>query len=565
MTSDADVKTFTAPTMQEALDLVRRELGTDAVILHTREIAARGIFPWSRTPKKVEITAGLGVSVSTPPALLRAKERERTRALADAVRNLDGSTSGVPRAATPVVAAAYQSTTARSPSKSTSHGSSKSSQSPTAAVAPAARSPQSNPQRAPASPAAPQPTPRWSALPRTAPEHYGIPLDGPAPGSSTGPVSSPAPVPTRVPTASRPVPAPPPQPIAPPSRPETAHAAHVGVPGGPHFAVGTPGQVGGIHSVSPRVVGAPAPWEQQLASIQRLVEQLMRKTMLGEGDMPRELLQLYTQLLDSDVSEEVAHELICGVRQQSGNAPLTDAEAYQKLRQAIESSIRCSGPLKLTARQRRVVALVGPTGVGKTTTIAKLAANYRLRDGVRMGLVTVDTYRIAAVEQLRTYAEIIDLPMRVVTSPLEMAKSLDELMGLDLILIDTAGRSPRDEVKIQELRDLFAEAHVDEVHLVLSATSSPKSLESTAEQFAAAGTTALVLTKLDEVSHPGALLNVTRRIPLPLSYLTTGQDVPDDIEPATAQRLARLILGEERVVKSPAPVHASGELMEAAA
>ncbi len=117
-----------------------------------------------------------------------------------------------------------------------------------------------------------------------------------------------------------------------------------------------------------------------------------------------------------------------------------------------------------------MVALVGPTGVGKTTTIAKLAANFRLRDGIRMGLVTVDTYRIAAVEQLRTYAEIIDLPMKVVTSPREMRRALEELQGLDLILIDTAGRSPRDELKIQELKSLLNEAQVDEVHLVLSLT-----------------------------------------------------------------------------------------------
>jgi flagellar biosynthesis protein FlhF len=191
------------------------------------------------------------------------------------------------------------------------------------------------------------------------------------------------------------------------------------------------------------------------------------------------------------------------------------------------------------------VALVGPTGVGKTTTIAKLAANFRLRDGIRMGLVTVDTYRIAAVEQLRTYAEIIDLPMKVVTSPREMRRALDELSGLDLVLIDTAGRSPRDELKIQELKSLLAEAQVDEVHLVLSLVASPKSLQATAEKFAPAGTTAMILTKLDEAVGMGSLLSVARRVPLPVSYLTTGQDVPDDIEHASARRVARLVLGEE--------------------
>jgi flagellar biosynthesis protein FlhF len=194
-----------------------------------------------------------------------------------------------------------------------------------------------------------------------------------------------------------------------------------------------------------------------------------------------------------------------------------------------------------------VVALVGPTGVGKTTTLAKLAANFRLRDGLRMGLVTVDTYRVAAVEQLRTYAEIIDLPMKVVTSPRDMRRALDELQGLDLVLIDTAGRSPRDDLKIQELKSLLAEARVDEVHLVLSLVASARSLEATAEKCAPAGPTSMILTKLDEAVGMGLLMSVARRVPLPVSYLTTGQDVPDDIEPAQARRMARLVLGEENL------------------
>jgi flagellar biosynthesis protein FlhF len=213
----------------------------------------------------------------------------------------------------------------------------------------------------------------------------------------------------------------------------------------------------------------------------------------------------------------------------------------------VEGEIHCTSPISVTPGRRRVVALIGPTGVGKTTTIAKLAANFRLRDGIRMGLVTVDTYRIAAVEQLRTYAEIIDLPMKVVTSPREMRRALDELSGLDLVLIDTAGRSPRDELKIQELKSLLAEAQVDEVHLVLSLVASARSLQATAEKFAPAGATALILTKLDEAVGMGTLLSMARRTTLPISYLTTGQDVPDDIEHANMRRVSRLVLGEEAV------------------
>lgn len=194
------------------------------------------------------------------------------------------------------------------------------------------------------------------------------------------------------------------------------------------------------------------------------------------------------------------------------------------------------------------MALVGPTGVGKTTTIAKLAANYRLREKRRVGLITVDTYRIAAVEQLRTYADIIDLPMEIVATPREMHQAVARMADLDLILMDTAGRSPRDEVKIQELKSMLAEAAPDEVHLVLSSVASASSLMKTAEQFAAVGTTALVLTKLDEAASLGNLLPLVRGSRLPLSYVTHGQNVPDDIAPAERGRLARIVMGLEPII-----------------
>jgi flagellar biosynthesis protein FlhF len=214
----------------------------------------------------------------------------------------------------------------------------------------------------------------------------------------------------------------------------------------------------------------------------------------------------------------------------------------------IEGDIRVAGPIKVNPGQCRVAALVGPTGVGKTTTIAKLAANFRLKEKRRVGLITVDTYRIAAVEQLRTYADIIDLPMLVVSSPREMREAIQRMNNLDLILMDTAGRSPRDEVRIQELRAFLTEAGADEVHLVLSSVAASRTLEETAQRFAAVGATAMILTKLDEASGLGNVLPVVRSGGLPLSYLTNGQNVPDDIETANARRLARLILTVEQDV-----------------
>jgi flagellar biosynthesis protein FlhF len=194
-----------------------------------------------------------------------------------------------------------------------------------------------------------------------------------------------------------------------------------------------------------------------------------------------------------------------------------------------------------------VVALVGPTGVGKTTTVAKLAANLKLTRGIRVGLVTVDTYRIAAVEQLRTYAEIIDLPLAVVNQPGEMSRAIEGLGPVELVFIDTAGRAPRDEPRIQELIDFLGEARPDEVHLVLSAVVGQKNLRAMIERFAPVRADRLILTKLDEVDGLGGILSVLGTADRPISYITTGQAVPDDFEPADRRRLARLILGMEAV------------------
>jgi flagellar biosynthesis protein FlhF len=164
-------------------------------------------------------------------------------------------------------------------------------------------------------------------------------------------------------------------------------------------------------------------------------------------------------------------------------------------------------------------------------------------------LITVDTYRIAAVEQLRTYADIIDLPMHVVSTPREMRDAINSLSSMDLVLLDTAGRSPHDDVKIQELKSFLIEAQADEVHLVLSSTIGASSLEKTARQFAAVGTTHLLLTKLDEAASLGNLLPLARSSRLPLSYVTDGQSVPDDIAAADSSRLARIVLGQEPPVQ----------------
>lgn len=475
------VHTYRAESMQAALDLVRRELGADAVILHTRQLPQSAWKWWGKSRETVEITAGTGVNVRPPRV---AAVPRRTPAVV--------STSAVATAPAPAM-------------RRTSWG-----EGGLSLETPDLDVPVAAPVNRPVSERV------RTTSDRTIREQTVLDQD-------TYSAGAPARAP-QAPLTSRSVPvtnyAPLPEPTVTPARSATDHTSRE----------------------------SQASLQRQLDSIRRMVEGLSRGALAQREEIPADLFQIYTQLIDAEVDEELARELICRLRDATGAGPTDPLQCRHQLSSMVEADLRCGGPIAITPGRRKVVALVGPTGVGKTTTIAKLAANFRLRDGIRMGLVTVDTYRIAAVEQLRTYAEIIDLPMKVVTSPNEMSRALSDLRGMDLVLIDTAGRSPKDEPRIQELRQLLDEAQVDETHLVLSMTSSTKSLEAGVEKFAAAGVTSLILTKLDEALGMGGLLSIARRVPLPISYVTTGQDVPDDIETASARRLSRLILGEDRLL-----------------
>lgn len=300
----------------------------------------------------------------------------------------------------------------------------------------------------------------------------------------------------------------------------------------------------------------------ELTAMKLMMVKMMRqqKVALPQGEdastcsampeLPDPLVGHYLKLIEQEVAEELAEEIVTKVSQGLSQQALADDAAVHR---AVHDEIARRLPVEGgTGRlvvpedgRPATIALIGPTGVGKTTTIAKLAATFKLKQGKKVGLITMDTYRIAAVEQLRTYAGIIGLPLKVVNTAEQLTEAIAAYKDLDAILIDTAGRSQKASDKLGELKQVLAAANPHEVHLVLSSTVSQKVLLQTIDRFSAVDADRLIFTKLDEAVTGGVMLNVAKRVGKKVSYITTGQEVPHEIEPGDSDRLASLVMGEE--------------------
>ena len=270
----------------------------------------------------------------------------------------------------------------------------------------------------------------------------------------------------------------------------------------------------------------------------------------GRRINPAALREVYRRLIEQEVSEEIAETILVEIAEELGpDVADPDRVTRSALRRVNDLLPIDEQPLDIGAAKREgrphVVALIGPTGVGKTTTIAKLAASCRFREGLSVGLVTTDSFRMAAVDQLGRYAEILQVDLEVVIEPEDMIPALERLSGCDVILVDTAGRSRRDSERLQELGAFLRQADPDETHLVLSTTTGQRTMLRDADAFSQLGADRVVLTKLDEADGFGIVLNVIQRLDTRISFVTTGQEVPDDIEQGGADRIARLLLGHE--------------------
>ncbi len=316
-------------------------------------------------------------------------------------------------------------------------------------------------------------------------------------------------------------------------------------------------------AMSPIDQGSRLILEEELSSIKRLVGQVLQCTrraqaggpaaseaVLSLGPLSEPLFANYMRLVEGQVATETAESLAGAVRAELTGPELSDpaivrAALLRHLAERLPATTDPERRGRAADGRPLTIALVGPTGVGKTTTIAKLAALQKLRFNRRVGLITCDTYRIAAVEQLRTYAAIIGLPLKIVASPAEVESACRSMDSCEVVMVDTAGRSQHDGGRIEELRKVLDGVRPHETHLVLSAAAAEPVMAKAADRFGVLRPDRLLFTKLDEAVHFGAILNTAGRTGLRIGYITTGQEVPDHIEPADSHRLARAVLDGE--------------------
>ncbi len=257
------------------------------------------------------------------------------------------------------------------------------------------------------------------------------------------------------------------------------------------------------------------------------------------------MLESLSQMVDAGVDATTASSLLQSASENLTLEQLDDAALiHGRIIHLVSKNLRVAEPIAIDKNEQTIIAMIGATGVGKTTTLAKLATRLQAEYECEVGLITLDTFRPGAVDQLLQYAETLNAVLEVVSSSSQFLPALNRLKACDVVLIDTAGRSPNDQEQIRVLQELLTAAKPTSVQLVVSATSSASHIKSTMQQFSPLQPTGLLVTKLDEANELGAWLTLLQHSDLPISYVTHGQHVREDIAPANRRSLASLLLGQ---------------------
>ena len=268
------------------------------------------------------------------------------------------------------------------------------------------------------------------------------------------------------------------------------------------------------------------------------MERERKKEGSYEENLSSEIADIYNNLLEQGVKENIAQELIEDLKDDNGEINI------DQLKNNIKSAIGNPAPIN-RGQSLKIIAFIGPTGVGKTTTIAKLAAKFALQEELKVGMVTADTYRIAAVQQLETYSDIMNIPLEVVYSEKELKEVINgKFEDFDLIFLDTAGSSWTDKMQLGRLKNFTDKDLVTETHLLISLNTKTEDINKILDNFSTLEPDKIILTKVDEASKYGDIINLRNKYNLPYSYITYGQDVPDDIVEADTNKLFEYLLGD---------------------
>ncbi len=259
--------------------------------------------------------------------------------------------------------------------------------------------------------------------------------------------------------------------------------------------------------------------------------------------IPENFRRVFQSLLNQEISEDISKRIVESLRIVSSESSLNSIEFEKKFGDIISPIIKTDNPLK-SHKQGDIIFFVGPTGVGKTTTLTKIAAMLTLELRKKIGILTIDTYRIAAVDQLKTSADIMGIQVGVSYNPGELKTMLEKFKNYDLILVDTAGRSQNNEMQMSELKRYMELSSPQYVFLTGSMNTRISDLRDILEHFSVVSPTHLILTKMDETRVYGSLIEVSNNFEIPISFVTNGQRIPEDIMIADPRRLGSLLVRE---------------------